>query len=155
MPRRRYASNLDLAGIWLGTSLLVGGVFWLTLHFVQPAPPNRVVVAAATKGSPYYVLAERYREALARDGVTLEIVETSGSIENLDRLQKKTSDAGFLQGGIATAADAPQLRSLGRVMYEPLWIFQRADLTLERLSDLKGKRVLVGPAGGGTNAPTP
>jgi len=150
--RKMLTSHLrELAGIWVATSLLVGGIFWLTLHFVQPAPPSQVVIAAATKGSPYYALAERYREALNQDGVTLDIVETSGSPENLDRLQKRTSDAAFVQGGIATGKDAPRLRSLGRVMHEPLWIFQRAGLALERLSDLKGRRVLVGPAGGGTN----
>ena len=59
-------------------------------------------------------------------------------------------NAGFVQGGLTSAKDAPGLLSVGRVAYEPLWVFHTASLTLERLSDLKGKRILVGPAGGGT-----
>ena len=55
-----------------------------------------------------------------------------------------------MQGGLVSTTDAPGLLSIGRVAYEPLWVFHTDGLKLERLSDLKGKRVLVGPAGGGT-----
>ena len=57
----------------------------------------------------------------------------------------------FLQGGIASMLDAPQLRSLGRLFYEPLWVFHRGDAAVDRLSELTAKRILVGPAGSGTN----
>jgi TRAP transporter TAXI family solute receptor len=151
--RRRYSRFHDLLAIFLPALLIVGGAFYVTLQFVQPAPPNRIVVAASSIGSPYFVLAERYRQALAAHGVTLDIKETTGSLENLKLIQDEGAgvQAAFLQGGTATALDAPRLRSLGRVLYEPLWIFRNADSSIERLSDLKGKRVLVGPAGGGTN----
>jgi hypothetical protein len=43
------------------------------------------------------------------------------------------------------------LLSVGRVAYEPLWVFYTGSGTLTRLTDLKGKRILVGPAGGGTS----
>src|SRR5437868_961366 len=33
----------------------------------------------------------------------------------------------------------------------PLWVFYAGSGRLERLTDLKGKRILVGPAGGGTS----
>ncbi len=41
--------------------------------------------------------------------------------------------------------------SVGRIAYEPLWVFYAGSGRLERLTDLKGKRILVGPAGGGTS----
>jgi TRAP transporter TAXI family solute receptor len=149
----RHSQLRDLLGMFLPALLIVGGAFYVTLQFVQPAPPNRIVVAAASKGSPYFDLAERYRQALATHGVTLEIKETSGSLENLKLILDDRSGvaAAFLQGGTATARDAPSVRSLGRVLYEPLWIFRNAGLSIERIADLKGKHVLVGPAGGGTN----
>jgi TRAP transporter TAXI family solute receptor len=150
---QRHSQLRDLLGIFLPALLVVGGAFFVTLQFVQPAPPNRIVVAAASKGSPYFDLAERYRQALAVHGVTLEIKETSGSLENLKLLLDGRAGvaAGFLQGGTTTARDAPSLRSLGRVLYEPLWLFRNAGVSIERMADLKGKHVLVGPAGGGTN----
>ncbi len=139
--------------IFLPVIVLVIAAFWITLQFVQPAPPPRIVVAAATKGSPYYVLAERYRDKLAANGIAVEILETAGSFENLKLLQDDQAgvQAGFLQGGIASATEAPHLQSLGRVLYEPLWIFQRVGEPAERLSDFKKKRLLVGPQGSGTS----
>jgi TRAP-type uncharacterized transport system substrate-binding protein len=144
---QRHSQFRDLLGIFLPVLLVVGGAFFFTLQFVQPAPPNRIVVAAASKGSPYFDLAERYQRALAAHSVTLEIKETSGSLENLKLMLDNHAGvaAGFLQGGTATAREAPSLRSLGRVLYEPLWIFRNADVPIERMSDLKGKHVLVGP----------
>ena len=138
-----------LAGI-----ALIAAAFWATLKYVEPPLPSKIVIAAATKGSPYYALAERYQAQMAKSGIKLEIRETSGSFENLKLLNDPASGVGlgFLQGGIANATSAPGLRSLGRVMYEPLWVFANAGAKIERLADLKGKRILVGPAGGGTNA---
>ncbi len=144
---------LPLLLILVGAGL-VAAAFWATLKYVEPPLPDKIVIAAATKGSPYYSLAERYQAQMAKSGVRLEIRETSGSFENLRLINDPTSGVGlaFLQGGIANATSAPDLRSLGRVMYEPLWVFINASAKIERLADLKGKKILVGPAGGGTNA---
>jgi uncharacterized protein len=133
--------------------LLMVGAFWVAARFIEPSPPQTMTVAAASKGSPYHRLAEQYRTVLARSGVTLAIRETGGSIENLRLLGDDTSGVqlGFLQGGLANALDAPRLRSLGRLFHEPLWVFYRGEAPIDRLSALAGKRILVGPAGGGTN----
>jgi hypothetical protein len=40
---------------------------------------------------------------------------------------------------------------MGRVAYEPLWVFYRGAEPLTQLSQLRGKRILVGPAGSGTH----
>ena len=133
--------------------LLVVAAFWITLQFVRPAPPTSFVIATASKSSPYHRVAESYKAILEREGITLEIRETSGSIENLRLLADPGSGvlAGFVQGGISNAKQANHLRSLGRLFYEPLWIFYQGPEAPERLIDLAGKRLLVGPAGGGTN----
>lgn len=133
---------------------LVAFAFWLAIQFIEPPPPTYMRIAAATKGSPYYALAERYKAHLAKNGVTLDIRETGGSFDNLKMLSSPGFGVGlgFLQGGIANEKSAPGLQSLGRVMYEPLWIFANVDAKVERIADLAGKRVLVGPAGGGTNS---
>jgi TRAP transporter TAXI family solute receptor len=157
IPGRR--SKFTLAG-WREFSLAVGPALaliaitvWATSRYITPAPPNKIVIAAASKGSPYYRWAEQYQKVLAQSGITLEIKETSGSSENLRLLNDGASGVqlAFLQGGLASTRDGPQLRSIGRVFYEPLWVFYRGDGTIDRLTELAGKRILVGPAGGGTN----
>ena len=149
----RTNTGRDLWLLAVMAILLIGGCFWAATRFIGPPPPTSITIAAATKGSPYYQLAERYQAFLEKSYVTLNIRETSGSFENLKLLGDPASGVGLalIQGGLANSQSAPGLRSLGRVMYEPLWVFVAADAKIERLADLKGKRVLVGPAGGGTN----
>ncbi len=134
--------------------LVVLVAFWFASRFVTPAPPKSITIAAASKGSPYYEAAERYRAFLAESGVELKILETKGSFENLEMIKApgSTVDAAFVQGGLSNNNDAPDLRSVGRVLLEPVWIFYRGDGKLERLNALVGKRVLIGPAGSGTAA---
>lgn len=133
--------------------LVIAGAGWTAMRFADPGPPTTLVISAASKGSPYHRLAERYKATFARNGVNLEIRESQGSAANIAALKTKETGvhAAFVQGGLVAPSDANGLHSLGRVAYEPLWVFYTGESKLERLSDLAGKRVLVGPAGGGTN----
>ncbi|MFZ1103761.1 MAG: TAXI family TRAP transporter solute-binding subunit [Hyphomicrobiaceae bacterium] len=144
----------DLMFILVPALVAIAGAVWLALRFADPPPPSRFVISAATAGSPYHRLAERYAPVFKRNGVTLEVRESAGSFANLKALADPGSgvNAGFVQGGLTSSKDAPGLLSIGRVAYEPLWVFHSISLTLGRLADLKGKRILVGPAGGGTAA---
>ena len=134
--------------------LLLIAVVALVLYVVHPGPPATFVMSTATPGSPYYRYAERYREVFRRNGVTLEIRASEGSSSNLKMLSDRASgvDAAIVQGGIASAKDTPGLLSVGRIAYEPLWVFYSGSTRLDRLTDLKGKRILVGPAGSGTSS---
>jgi hypothetical protein len=52
---------------------------------------------------------------------------------------------GFVTGGVSDAKHAPDVLSLGSVYNEPFWIFYSSNEQLDRLSQLKGKRIAVGP----------
>jgi len=122
-------------------------------RYLDPNPPKRVRIAAGAEEGMYMEAARRYREILARDHVELEIVTTTGSLENIALLRKAQVgvDLAFVQGGTAPA-DAPDLESLASVFLEPLWLFVRTDLPVERLVELRGRRLAVGPEGSGTRA---
>jgi TRAP-type uncharacterized transport system substrate-binding protein len=143
----------DLLLVVVPVLLIIGGAVWFALRFVDPAPPATFVISAATAGSPYHRYAERYQATFKRNGVKLEIRESTGSFDNLKALADPASGvhAAFIQGGLASAKDTPGLLSVGRIAYEPLWVFYTGGAPLERLADLKGKRILVGPAGSGTS----
>lgn len=152
-PKRGWGQFWEILLIAAPAIIMVTAAFWMTSKYIKPAPPSKIVIATSSKGAPYHRLAEKYRDFLAANGVTMEIRETGGSFDNLRLLKDPASDVdiGFVQGGITNAAEAPGLRSIGRMFWEPLWLFTRHDLTIERLPELVGKRILVGPAGGGTN----
>ncbi len=134
--------------------LAVVVAFWITAQFVGPAPPRELTIAAASKYSPYWAAADRYREIFAENGITLTIRETKGSMENLALIRDRASgvDAAFIQGGLTGGQEVPGVASLGRVLQEPVWIFYQGSATLQKLTELVGKRVLIGPAGSATAA---
>jgi TRAP-type uncharacterized transport system substrate-binding protein len=125
--------------------------FATLLAVLSPAPPRTVLMATGAQGSAYAEFGERYRELLARHGVTLQLVSTNGAVDNVRMLGDASSgvSVAFVQGGIADAAQAPELVSLGTVFYEPVWIFVRGDLPRASVDMLKGRRVSIGPKGSG------
>lgn len=145
-PKRSF----DRLKIVMPVIFLIALGFAVAYLFVNPAPPSRIVLSGGAAGGAYQVYAERYRAALAREGVTLEIQSSQGSLENIQRLQAGEADVALVQGGIPAPSPEPALLSLGSVFYEPLWVFHRRGLEIELLSDLRGLRIDVGPTGSGT-----
>lgn len=122
------------------------------LVYLFPAPPSRVVLAAAFKGTGFYYFGERYREALA-PYLDVELRET-GSVENLRLLQDKKSNVqlGFVLGGISNADNAPGLLSLGTIYRTGLWLIYKSANPISDLSELKHKKIALGPVGGSIRA---
>ena len=125
---------------------------------------GRIVVAA---GTPQYAeLAESYRRDLERYGVKYEVQQGAGGFATLKALLEagpginaafiKGGLVGSLQGRLATEkakgryAEFSQLLSVGRLFYEPIWVFTRGDLPITSLRDLRGKKILTGTREGGT-----
>jgi uncharacterized protein len=80
--------------------------------------------------------------------------ETAGSVENLRLLGQPDSgvSVAIVQSGVASPEQVQHAYALGSLYHEPLWVFYRGDKRLERLSQLAGKRLGVGPTGSGTYA---
>ncbi len=132
--------------------LLVIAAFAFASHFVQPAPPSTITITTGGETGAYYKFAQRYRDSLKRDGITLEIKPSAGSLQNLARLRGATPEASvaFVQGGTTAPEDSNNMLSLGRMFYEPVWVFHRLPEDIDRFTQLRGKRIAVGPAGSGT-----
>ena len=130
--------------------LLIIAAFAFTLRFVEPGPPKVVKISTGGENGAYYAFGKRYADILARSGVKLEVMSSAGSVENLARLRDPGTGVGIalLQGGIGSSKVAPGVSSVGRVFHEPLWIFYRGE-PIDRLSQLKGKRIAVGADGSG------
>ena len=149
----------------LAIGLLVGAYWWL-----NPQPPRTVVLATGPAGSAYADFGQRYAQALAREGIRVELLPTEGPTSSLQALRDGDADVAFVRGG---SDDTPEdereaanegILSLGALFYEPLWLFYRPaalsgpvpkktmapPLTrLSSLSQLRGLRVNVDQAGSG------
>jgi len=126
--------------------------FWITAQFVEPAPPRHIVLACGPLEGAYYAYGQRYRDLIASQGITVELRTTEGAVENLNLLETETGnvDAAFIQGGLGSLSETDTPHSLGSLFFEPLLIFHRQELAIQRLTDLKGLRIAVGEKGSGT-----
>jgi TRAP-type uncharacterized transport system substrate-binding protein len=124
----------------------------IAVHFVRPAPPSSLSISAGPAGSSFHTVAEQYQKVLKRNGIDLRILESAGSIDNLNRLTDRTSgvDVALVQSGVTGSGDTSDLVSLGSMFYQPIIIFYRSREEVHRLSQLNGRRIAVGAQGSGT-----
>ena len=136
-------------------------------HRAAPRPRPKITMATGGAFGAYDELAETYKDELARFGVELDLRETTEGFATLKSLVEGNGevDAGFVKGGLvgslqgrlasAKARDwhdnkLKDLRSVGRMFYEPLWVFTRGDLPIATLRDLEGRKIMVGTRQSGT-----
>ncbi len=130
--------------------LVVAG--WVAFKATRFAPPTTIRFASGPEGSSYRKQAEKYKAILARDGVKVEILPSRGALENLKQLANPAVkvDVGFVQGGLAEGVEGDdKLVSLGSVFAQPLMVYCRSPEPVELLSQLRGKRIAIGPEGSG------
>jgi TRAP transporter TAXI family solute receptor len=144
----------DLGWYVLGVLVLLILLGWALDKVAPPPPPKRVVMTTGTPEGAYHRYAQQYREQLAAAGLVLELRPSSGALENLERLRSGADgvEVGLVQGGLVVEADEQQLVTLGSMFYEPIWVFYRGKAIVERIHDLRGRRVAIGPRGSGTHA---
>ena len=138
----------SIAALFL-MGLTGAAILWIVLS----APPRSITIVTGPPGSTFQRYAEKYQEELVKrhSGITLKIVSSGGSLDNLQRLKAPDSgiDLGFVQGGLVGDTPPPGLVSLGSVAYQPLWVFTRGTERLALLSQLAGRRVGIGAPGSG------
>jgi TRAP transporter TAXI family solute receptor len=151
--QKRSRKSRERLKIYLPSILITLLGFVVAYQFVQPAPPKTITIATGDVTGAYYAYGLRYREILSRHGITLKVRSTKGSVENLELLRKSEGvDIAFVQGGVGDPASMPGLSSLASLYFEPLWIFHRSGAPVQRLTDLRGKRLAVGQEGSGTKS---
>jgi TRAP transporter TAXI family solute receptor len=155
--RLLHASWRDLILTLLPVTLALAAATWAVLHFVRPAAPRTITITTGPEGSTFQRAAERYAKAFEKNGVTLRLKPSRGSLENLKRLADPAGDVdvGFVQVGVKLPDPAPgeprrELASLGTIARQPLYVLVRGSTPPDRLSALAGKRLVVGPEGSGT-----
>jgi len=146
------ASWRDLLAVGIPLLLLLAFAGWVVVKAMRFAPPTTIRLASGPDGSSYRNQAEKYKAILARDGVKVEVLPTKGALDNLQQLAnpKVKVDVGFVQGGLAEGVEGDdKLVSLGSVFAQPLMVYCRTTEPVEILTQLRGKRIAIGPEGSG------
>ena len=80
-------------------------------------------------------------------GSRLELVHTQGSLENLRRLESGDLHLAFYQEGVA---HSDKVNSVANLEFELVYLVVRKGAGISELTDLKGKRINLGPRESGT-----
>ena len=70
--------------------------------FVEPPPPRKIVIASGGQDGAYFHYAQKYAEELQKEGLSVEVRETAGSVENLRLLGRRIGcGVAIVQSGVA------------------------------------------------------
>ncbi|HEY0200973.1 MAG TPA: TAXI family TRAP transporter solute-binding subunit, partial [Burkholderiaceae bacterium] len=132
MPQRLRVFLLNLRDLLLSAghfAFLAVGLLVLAYWWLKPTPPKQVTLATGPAQGAYAEFGQRYQQALAAQGITVHLLESQGSQDNLRLLREGQADLGFVQGGSADPAatsgqdnedDMQPLVSLGSLFVEPV-----------------------------------
>lgn len=133
----------------LPVAAVVSAVLYIVYRVVDPLPPRHFTIAAGVPGSLYDDFARRYARILRRDGVELEVRNSTGAGADLDLLRDSGSG---VQAAITTfdftrPDDADTLYSLGGIFDAVIFIFDRSAAPITTFSQFRGKRLSIGMPG--------
>ncbi len=146
-----YGGTVLVYSAWtIGSVVLICVALFL---FVNSAAPTKLTITAGEEGSIFHNNALKYKALLAKEGVTLTILPSNGSIDNLNKLANKrvNVDIGFVQSGVAENIKINKLMSLGSIAYQPLIIFYHGE-SKHFIADFAGERLNIGEPGSGTRS---
>jgi hypothetical protein len=145
----RWPALWTLSVIVLPSLVIVLAILYVIYRLVDPLPPRRFVIAAGIAHSGYDNYARRYAEILARDGVELEIRNTTGAVEDLELVRDPASgvQAALSTLGFAQPGDEKDLYSMGGVFDAVIFVFYRGAEPITQFAQFRGKRVSIGTPG--------
>jgi hypothetical protein len=117
--------------------------------------PAKIRIATGTVGGRYRAVADALGEEIAlQSGATVEMIETQGSIENLELLERGELELALFQPEAVgdDSGDHSKIRSAGNVFSEVVVVLTRRNSGIESVFDLKGKRVSIGVKESGDRA---
>ncbi|CUH50620.1 TAXI family TRAP transporter solute-binding subunit [Shimia marina] len=136
--------------LWIAITALTLAMC-LSLILFMLLPPQSLTLAAGARGGAYALMAERYKEVLARDDIDVTIVYTDGSVDNAALLTKGEIDAAFVQAGVHVPMGKAE--AIGGVFYEPMIFLARKGHDIPSNPALwRDLRISSGRPGSGTSA---
>lgn len=127
-----------------------------------PISAEELRIGTASQGGAFYPIGQAIASLVNKhaDGLTMVPVVTQGSVQNPRLVNKREVDIGITNNNLAVFANKGaamykksgkmNLRTIGSLHFSVLHMMTLASSPINGIKDLKGKRVAVGPAGGGT-----
>jgi TRAP-type uncharacterized transport system substrate-binding protein len=146
---RRYLREIAAASLF-ALAVSVG----LYVHFANPSSFDReLTITGGSSGGLRSQIARRLSVEARKQGLRLRVVESEGSKEALERVERGVLDIALVQGGIDPAPH-PHIRQLAALHIEPLHLLVKPELARPvraQLAALRGKSVNLSTPESGTH----
>lgn len=129
----------------------------------QPAQPRRVIrLITGTPGARFHPLGQALAQVYAESfpAAQVRVLESAGSIANVEALERGDADVGLSYADVAYMAHVGRLggreeafadlRGVAVLELAPVHLVVRAGAAIAGEDDLLGKRIAVGPVGSGS-----
>ncbi|MBY8887190.1 TAXI family TRAP transporter solute-binding subunit [Streptomyces sp. PTM05] len=149
---RRRAVRAGLAG-----AIALGLLLWWLLPTGRPAfHQSSVTVATGVKSGVYDKYGQLLGPVLAKylPGVSVHLLPSQGSVQNIDYVASGRADFTFAQADAVADYHGPQrsrLRAVARLYDDYMQLIVPADSKVTSARDLRGLRVGMGQPGSGVN----
>jgi TRAP transporter TAXI family solute receptor len=129
----------------------------------NPPPKPKIRLSTGPPGGGFYPLGEGLAQAFSKSftSVIVETRPTAGAIANVEAVQWDDADVGFTFADVAYVAYVgglsggsqpySRLRGIAVLQLTPLHFVARAGSGITTISDLRNRRVSMGPPGTGTS----
>ena len=119
-------------------------------------------IGTASQGGAFYPVGQAISTLVNKHAKGLEMVPvvTGGSVQNPKLVNKKEVDIAITNNNLAVLANKGaamykksgkmSLRAIGALHFSVLHMMTLNNSSINTINDLKGKRIAIGPAGGGT-----
>ena len=130
--------------------------------FVTAVSAQELRIGTASQGGAFYPVGQAISSLVDKyaDGLTMVPVVTQGSVQNPRLVNTGEVDIAITNNNLSVLANkgvgpykksgAMNLRAIGSLHFSVLHMMTLDGSDINGIADLKGKRVAVGPAGGGT-----
>jgi TRAP transporter TAXI family solute receptor len=141
----------------------VAAVFIIgAMGFAAPGQAQELRIGTASQGGAFYPVGQTISSLVNKHsgGLKMVPVVTGGSVQNPRLVNKGEVDVAITNNNLSVLANKGaamykkggkmNLRAVGPLHYSVLHMMTLKSSSIKTIADLKGKRVAMGPAGGGT-----
>ena len=124
--------------VWI---CIVAAIIWA---IIAEAPPTKITIEAGPKGGFFDSTALLLKEKLKEHSIEATILNSEQTSKIITNVNENKVDVGFIAHEVKPG-EYPNVKSLGSIIMDPLFIFQRTELNAKTPADFKGMRLGVGP----------
>jgi eukaryotic-like serine/threonine-protein kinase len=146
-PSQKWTQNGMILGVMLLlVAWLIGPITWQ--YVKDNSLPDSIVIASGVPGGMYFEtggeLSAKLKDLTKRQP---NVITTGGSVENLKKLEEGKAHLAIIQESVLRSNSVAVIAPL---FYEAIHILVRKESQIDRIEDLKDRRMILGARNSGT-----